>query len=169
MDLVELNEFMIKLGEGKRLSAADKAKIKEELPSLIKIIKAGDVPAKIILPSGDKLGSATRLTALKCHALLLARKAFGSNYIKVDSGYEQLAMDVLFYVMRAYFNCGGIKGEFCCPPCTLSLWTLYKTNCFKWVDCNELTANIEESYQLKKSVFEGQYSQKYADWAMSIK
>ena len=169
MKLTDLNEYMISLGEGKKLSALDKKKINNQLPELIDQIRAGDVPAKISLPNGEKLGSATRLTALKCHALLLALKAFGTNYIKADQCYEALAMDVLFYVMRSYFKCGGIKGEFCCPPCTLSLWPLYKTKSFKCVDCKELDRNIEKALDSKKSVFNGGFSEKYAEWAKKIK
>ncbi len=169
MDLAELNAYMIHIGEGKKLSGADKKTIKAELPGLIEKIQVRAVPDKISLPSGDKIGSASRITALKCHAILLARKAFGKNYIKEDPAFESLAQDILFFVMRGHFNGGGVKGEFCCPSCTLSLLPLYETDCFKWVSCGELAENVKKSLKNKRSIFSGKYSEKYMLWASSIK
>ena len=88
MNIDELNTFMIQIGSGEKLYANDKKMISKELPRLIEKIGNRDVPAKISLPTGEKIGSASRITALRCHSLLLARKAFGKNYRKENIVYE---------------------------------------------------------------------------------
>ena len=168
MKLEDLNQYMQNIAAGKNISAFEKKQITQGLPELIKKINARDVPAKITLPTGEKLGSASRITALRCHCLFLARKAFGANYIKKHEIYEDLAMDILFYVMRDQFNGDGVKGEFCCPPCTLSLLPLYTCKAFKWVDCEELQKNVLKSLKAKKSIFSKKYPESYAQWALEI-
>jgi len=166
MEWTHLTGYMTPLSEGKRLSALDKQEIGAGLPALIRQVEAGKVPEKIVTPTGETLRSATRITALKSYSILLARKAFGQGYIRKDPVYEEAAKDLLFFIMRDYFRSGGVKGEFCCPACTLSLLPLYATNCFKWVDCRELETNVKISLEEKRSVFAGTFSQKYADWAL---
>src|SRR5262249_5764724 len=125
-------------------------------------------PSRLRLPTGESLGDATRMTALKCQCLFLARNAFGANYVKADEEYDRLAKDVLFWVMRHGFNSDDPKGIFCCPACTLSLLPLYAAACFRWVDCDDLRSNVLEALKQGTSVFARAYPRKYAQWAVSL-
>jgi hypothetical protein len=117
-----LRQWINQLGAGKRLNAAAKKQIAAELPEFIRDLDSGSAPSRLRLgPTGESLTNATRMTALKCQCLLLARSAFGVNYFKAGEEYECLAKDVLFWVMRYAFNSADPKGIFCCPACTLSL------------------------------------------------
>jgi hypothetical protein len=105
------------------------------------------------------------MTAIKCYCILLARKVHGSGFVKVESEYEALAKDLLFWVMRHNFNTADPKGVFCCPACTISLLPLYALGCFRWVDCSELKSSVMDAMERRQSVFSGDYPKAYAQWA----
>ncbi len=169
MDLKQLTDYMIPLAEGKRLSADEKRILAADLPVLMLQIQAGDVPAKITTPTGETLRSATRMTAVTSYSLLLARKAFGPSYIRKDPVFEETAKDLLFYIMRDFMNSGRVKGEYCCPTCTLSVLPLYLTKCFKWVVCEDLAQQVMSALEDQRDMFVRPYSRKYADWALSFR
>jgi hypothetical protein len=164
----DLVQWMQQLVAGHKLTAAAKKQIAGELPSFIRDLSPASAPARLRLPSGESLTNATRMTALKCHCILLARSAFGVSYVKANAAYEDLAKDVLFWVMRHAFNSSDPNGVFCCAPCTLSLLPLYAASCFRWVDCNELASNVRGALNTRTSVFARAYPKAYADWAMSL-
>jgi hypothetical protein len=153
MTFDDLAEWTKQLGAGEKLAAITKKRLAAELPGFILDLNPKSAPPRVRLPTGEPLSNATRMTALKCQCLLLARNAFGANYVQADEAYERLAKDVLFWVMRHVFNSGDPKGIFCCPSCTLSLLPLYTTSCFRWVDCDELTSNVVSALQAGTSVF----------------
>ena len=161
----ELSEWMIALGAKEKLSPEIKRKVSRELPSFIRDIDPRTAPKRFQLPTGESLENATRMTAIKCHCLLLARKVHGSGFVKVESEYEALAKDVLFWVMRHNFNTGDPKGIFCCPACTISLLPLYALGCFRWVDCGELQSSVVDAMARRQFVFSGDYPKAYAQWA----
>jgi hypothetical protein len=165
MTLEELREWTIALGAKEKLSPEVRQRISSELPSFIRDIDPKAVPKTVKLPTGESLGDATRMTAIKCHCLLLARKVHGAGFVKAASEYETLAKDLLFFVMRHNFNTGDPKGIFCCPACTLSLLPLYSLGCFRWVDCNELKSGVLDAMVRRESVFSGDYPKAYAQWA----
>jgi hypothetical protein len=164
----ELAEWTRQLGAGEKWNAATKRRIGEELPSFIRDLSRASAPARVRLPTGESLSDATRMTALRCQCLLLARSASGVNYVKVHEEYEDLAKDVLFWVMRHTFKSDDPKGIFCCPACTLSLLPLYAASCFRWVDCGELTSNVLKALKGGTSVFRRTYPKAYAQWAVSL-
>jgi hypothetical protein len=164
----DLSRWTNQLGAGAKLAAAVRARIEEELPIFIRNLNPAAAPSRLRLPTGESLSNATRMTALKCQCLLLARSTFGANYVKVHNEFDNLAKDVLFRVMRHAFNSSDPKGIFCCPPCTLSLLPLYATGCFRWVDCDELTSNVLKALQEGTSVFRRTYPKAYAQWAVSL-
>jgi hypothetical protein len=142
MTFDDLGQWTNQLGAAAKLTAAAKKRIEAELPGFIRDLTPASAPARLRLPTSEFLSNATRMTALKCQCLFLARNVLGANYVKADKEYEHLAKDVLFRVMRHAFNSSDPKGVFCCPPCTLSLLPLYATACFRWVDCDELESNV---------------------------
>src|SRR5262249_32681329 len=156
------------LGAAEKLPAAAKKRIAAELPGFIRDLNPVSAPSRLRLPTGESLSNATRMTALKCQCLFLARSAFGVDYVKASDEYEELAKDVLFWVMRHAFKSGDPKGIFCCPACTLSLLPLYATSCFRWVDCDELTSNVLRALNEGTSVFARAYPEAYAQWAVSL-
>ena len=156
------------IGERQKLSSSVKAQVVKELPVFLRELSSKTAPPRWKLPTGESLSDATRLTAMRCHCLLLARTVFGVNYIKADPEYEALARDVLFGVMRHAFNTSDPKGVFCCPPCTLSLLPLYAASCFKWVDCAELKANVIGALERGESVFRRSYPKAYAEWVLGL-
>ena len=164
MTFEELREWTITLGENEKLSSAVKQRVQRELPNFIRGIDPKTTPKRIKLPTGESLGDATRITAIKCHCLLLGRKVHGSGFVKADPEYEALAKDLLFRVMRYHFNTGDPKGIFCCPACTISLLPLYGLGCFRWVDCNELKSAVVDAMAHRQSVFSGEYPEAYARW-----
>lgn len=168
MSFDDLADWTKQLGAGEKLTAATKKRIQAELPAFIRALTPASAPAKLRLPTGEVLTNATRMTALKCHCLLLARRVFGAEYVKADAAYEHLAKDVLFWVMRNAFKSSDPKGIFCCPPCTLSLLPLYATSSFRWVDCKELTANVLNALEERRSVFARSYPKAYAEWAVNL-
>lgn len=165
MTFDELSEWMFALGEQQKLSSQVRQQISRELPSFVRDLDPKTAPKRLKLPSGETLGDATRMTAIKCHCILLARKVHGSGFFKVDSAHEALAKDLLFWVMRHNFNTGDPKGVFCCPPCTISLLPLYALGCFRWVDCDELKSAVVDAMDRRQSVFSGDYPRAYAEWA----
>jgi hypothetical protein len=168
MTFEQLDECMKLIGSGNRLPAQLKKRIEAELPSFIVKLKSESTPKRIKLPTGETLVNASRMTALKCHCLLLARTAFGVHYLKTDPSYEVLAKDLLFWVMRHHFNTGDPKGVFCCAPCTLSFLPLYALSSFKWVDCEELKRNVLDELTKRSSVFKSSYPEAYSQWAKGI-
>jgi len=168
MTFNDLAEWTKQVGPEGKLSRAVRQQLAEELPAFIHQLRPDTAPKKWKLPTGDSLSNATRMTALKCACLLLARTAFGVNYVKADPAYEQLAMDVLFWVMRHGFNSKDPKGVFCCPTCTLSLLPIYSMPCFRWVDCAELEANVLDALGRGDSVFRSSYPAAYAQWAVKF-
>jgi hypothetical protein len=164
----DLGQWTNQLGAGEKLNAAAKRRIEAELPLFLRDLNPASAPSRLRLPTGESLANATRMTALKCQCLFLARSAFGANYVKANEEYEHLAKDVLFWVMRHAFNSGDLKGIFCCPACTLSLLPLYAASCFRWVDCDELTSNVLSALKEGTSVFGRAYPKAYAQWAVSL-
>jgi hypothetical protein len=138
------------------------------LPEFTRDLNPTSAPSRLRLPTGEFLSDATRMTALKCQCLFLARSVFGANYVKANEVYEHLAKDVWFWVMRHAFNSGDPKGIFCCPACNLSLLPLYAASCFRWVNCDELKSNVLGALQEDTSVFARAYPKAYAQWAMSL-
>ena len=165
MTFEELSEWMITLGANEKLSSEVRQRISRELPLFIRDIDPKTAPKRFKLPTGESLADATRMTAIRCHSLLLARKVHGSGFFKVTAEFETLAKDLLFWIMRHNFNTGDPKGVFCCPPCTISLLPLYALGCFRWVDCNELTSGVVGAMERRQSVFRGDYPKAYAQWA----
>lgn len=88
------------LGASEKLTATAKRRIEAELPRFIRDLKSVSAPSRLRLPTGELLSNATRMTALKCQCLLLARSAFGANYVKANEEYAHVAKDLLFWVMR---------------------------------------------------------------------
>src|SRR5262245_52060576 len=168
MTFDDLGQWTNQLGASEKLTAAAKRRIEADLPEFIRDLSPSSAPPRLRLPTGEFLSNATRMTALKCHCLFLARSAFGGNYVRANEEYDRLAKDVLFYVMRHAFNSSDPKGIFCCPPCTLSLLPLYATSCFRWVDCDELASNVLTALNEGRSVFERAYPKAYAEWAVSL-
>jgi hypothetical protein len=164
MTFEELTEWMSAVGN-KSLPSELRQRIPRELPVFVRGIDPKTAPKRVRLPTGESLTDATRMTAIKCHALLLARKAHGPSFFRAAAEYEALAKDLLFGVMRHYFNTGDPKGVFCCPPCTISLLPLYALGCFRWVDCDELTSAVTDAIERRQSVFRRSYPQAYAQWA----
>src|SRR5215831_4329156 len=153
MTFDDLSRWTNQLGAGEKLAASAKKRVGSELPQFIRDLSPAAAPARLRLPTGESLGNATRMTALKCQCLFLARSTFGMEYVKANPEYERLAKDVLFWVMRHAFNSSDPKGVFCCPPCTLSLLPLYAASCFRWVDCSELRSNVLTALNEGTSVF----------------
>jgi hypothetical protein len=168
MTFNDLGQWTNQLGAAEKVTATAKKRIEAELPVFIRDLNPASAPARLRLPTGESLSNATRMTALKCQCLFLARIAFGVNYVKADKEYEHLAKDVLFRVMRHAFNSNDPKGIFCCPPCTLSLLPLYATASFRWVDCDELASNVFRALKEGTSVFARTYPKAYAQWALSL-
>jgi len=165
MTFEELREWTIALGAKEKLSPEVMQRVSRELPSFVRDIDPKTAPKRLKLPTGQSLADATRMTAIKCHCLLLARRVHGSGFVGVKSEYEALAKDLLFWVMRHHFNTGDPKGVFCCPACTISLLPLYALGCFRWVDCNELKSAVLDAMVRRQSVFSGEYPNAYAQWA----
>lgn len=168
MTFDDLGHWTNRLGAGEKLGAAAKRLIEAELPEFIRNLSPASAPPRLRLPTGESLTNATRMTALKCQCVFLARTAFGANFIRANEEYEYLAKDVLFWVMRHAFNSSDPKGIFCCPPCTLSLLPLYAASCFRWVDCDELASNVFRALDEGTSVFARAYPRAYAEWAVSV-
>lgn len=164
MTFEELNDWMTVLGAGEKLSPQVRQRVSRELPLFVRSIDPSSVPKRLKLPTGESLSNATRMTALKCHCLLLARKVHGPGFVKVAE-YEALAKDLLFWIMRHNFRTGDPKGVFCCPACTISLLPLYTLGCFRWVDCNALRSAVLEAMAHRRSVFKRNHSKAYAQWA----
>jgi hypothetical protein len=110
MTFEELSEWTIALGAKEKLSPEVRQRVSRELPSFVRDIDPKTTPKRLKSPTGESLADATRMTAIKCHCLLLARKVHGSGFVKVASEYEALAKDLLFWVMRHNFNTGNRKG-----------------------------------------------------------
>ena len=168
MTFHDLGEWTTRLGAGQKLTAADRRRVEAELPAFIRDLTPAAAPPRLRLPTGESVTNATRITALKCQCLLLARNAFGVNYVKASPEYERLARDVLFWVMRHAFNSDDPKGVFCCPTCTLSLLPLYAASCFRWVNCEELKSNVLGALADRTSIFAGTYPKAYAQWAANL-
>lgn len=168
MTFEDLSEWVIQVGAGEKLSPQVRERIRSELPPFIRSIDPSRAPKRLKLPTRESLGDAARLTAIKCHCLLLARKAGGPGFFKQAPEYESLAKDLLFWVMRHHFNTGDPKGVFCCPPCTLSLLPLYALGCFRWVDCGELKSAVLDALAKRQSVFRRNYPKAYAQWAAEL-
>ena len=88
MTFEELREWTIALGAKEKLSSEVRQRVARELPSFIRDIDPKTAPKRLKLPTGQSLADATRMTAIKCHCLLLARKVHGSGFVKAASEYE---------------------------------------------------------------------------------
>ena len=168
MTYKELGEWTMELGAKGKLPPQVRQRVLRELPTFIRGINSKTAPKRVKWPTSESLGDATRMTAIKCQCLLLARKVSGSGFVKVQPEYEALAKDLLSWVMRHNFNAGDPKGVFCCPACTISLLPLYALGCFRWVDSDQLKSSVVEAMERRQSVFSGDYPKAYAEWAMGF-
>jgi hypothetical protein len=96
MNFAELNDWMSKLGAGETLASPVRKRVSRELPAFIHTLDPRTAPRRLKLPTGEVLADATRMTELKCHCLLLARKVHGTSYVKANPECEILAKDLLF-------------------------------------------------------------------------
>src|SRR5215475_8628296 len=104
MTFDDLGRWTNQLGVSEKLTAATKKQVEAELPGFIRDLNSASAPPRLRLPTGESLSNATRMTALKCQCLFLARSVSGANYVKANEEYEHLAKDVLFRVMRHSFK-----------------------------------------------------------------
>jgi len=74
MTYKELGEWTMELGAKGKLSPQVRQRVLRELPTFIRGINSKTAPKRVKLPTGESLGDATRMTAIKCQCLLLARK-----------------------------------------------------------------------------------------------
>src|SRR5215813_978508 len=95
MTFDDLSQWTNQLGASEKLTAAAKRRIEAELPRFIRDLNPASAPSRLRLPTGESLSNATRMTAIKCQCLLLARSTIGANYLKVHEEYAHLAKDVL--------------------------------------------------------------------------
>src|SRR5215471_912018 len=91
MTFDDLGFWTNQLGASEKLNAAAKQRIEAELPQFIRDLNPASAPPRLRLPTGEFLSNATRMTALKCQCLFLARNTFGVNYVKVNEEYQHLA------------------------------------------------------------------------------
>src|SRR5262245_6727851 len=91
----DLSRWTSQVGVGDKLTVASKRPIEAEMPGFIRNLTPASAPPRLRLPTGEFLSNATRMTALKCQCLFLARTALGANYIKASQEYELLAKDIL--------------------------------------------------------------------------
>lgn len=81
----ELSDWMILLGVKRKLPSDVRQMVSRTLPSFVRGIHPKTAPKRYKFPTGKSLGDATRMTAIKCHCLLLARAVHGSGFVKAES------------------------------------------------------------------------------------
>lgn len=167
LDLEKLRDYMDRAHLPKMVSVAEKAELRETLPLFVSSITPQSVPKSVKLPAGGSVTSGTRMTAVRSFSLLLARRAFGKTYYKVDPSFEALAREVLFGVMRHHYMHDAPKGLFCCATCSLSLLPLYAADSFRYIDCREAEANVREALETGTELFRSGYPKPYAEWSLA--
>lgn len=150
-----------------RLSANVKRRVVEDLPGFIEGFDRSTATKTIRLPAGGAVGNASRMRAMECYCLILARKAHGAKYQAAHPCYEALAKELQFWVMREHFHTNAPKGIFCCSTCSLSILPLYRLNAFRWIDCALMQKNVLRAIKQRSSVFQANYRRAYAEWAMA--
>ncbi len=162
----QLYEYLNRFSQGGRLPREDKRQLPKLFDQGFALLDSPSFPKDFKLASGIIARGATGSIALNAYLLLLARKAYGKDYMKQDSRLGHWAQYLALHIMRANFTHGAMKGIYCCPTCTLSVFPLYCTHAFKWFDCELLKKNTLIAYENHTSVFSRQFNQGYADWAM---
>jgi hypothetical protein len=164
----ELYQYLDRVSRGDRLSQEGKRRLPDLFEQIYSLLDSRSFPKDFRLASGAIARGATGRIALNAYLLLLARKAFGKDYVYTqrDKRLNYWALYLEFHIMRNHFGGWGEKGIYCCPTCTLSVFPLYCVDAFRWFDCDLLKQNVLKSYRSRSSVFARQFSQSYADWAM---
>jgi len=162
----ELYRYLDRLSQGRRLSLEDRRALPDLFDRGFTLLESSSFPKNFKLASGIIARGATGKTALNAYLLLLARKAYGTDYMKQDTRMHNHAQYLALHIMRANFTHGTPKGIYCCPTCTLSVFPLYCIHAFKWFDCDLLKKNVLEAYENHTSVFSRKFNEGYGDWAM---
>jgi hypothetical protein len=164
----ELYQYLHTFSQGCRLSQQDKQHLPGLFEQIYSVLDTRPFPDKVKLATGITAKGATGRIALNAYLLLLARKAYGLEFMKQDKRLEARSQQLAFNIMRSNFTHGDPKGIYCCPTCTLSVFPLYCTHAFPWFDCDLCKHNVLGAYENRTSVFTRTFNQGYADWAMSF-
>ena len=168
MTFDDLGHWTNRLGAGEKLGAAAKRRIEAELPEFIRNLSPASAPTRPRLPTGESLTNATRMTALKCQCVLLARTAFGANFIRANEEYEHLAKDVLFWVMRHAFNSSDPKGFSVARHALFPCFPCMRPPAFAGLIATNWHPMSSEPWTKVHRFFARAYPKAYAEWAVSV-
>jgi len=125
-------------------------------------------PPDFRLASRELAKGATGRVALHAYFLLLGRLALGKDYTRLDERMAYWNMTLGYDIMLGHFKNQTEKGLYCCSTCTLSVLPLYCTHAFSAFDCKTLKNNVIDAISNREWRFTGNYSKKYAQWAMQF-
>jgi hypothetical protein len=117
MVLAGLNDLVLKIHDHCRLSASDKAFVRDALPQVLGTHRAVESFREYRHPAGVMVRGAPSRTFIKAHALLAAKRVFGGKGFVHHPLYRQFEEDLTLGIMRSNFEGGSPKGFYCCKVC----------------------------------------------------
>lgn len=175
MFIDQLFEIAERAKMGERLSADDKAFLRDQVPAEFGAtdgelpggaLPSSMLPKRIRHPGGFSVSGAPVRTFTNAALLVAARRAFGDRYGKNNPFYDTVERAVAFGIMRDHFHHGHPKGTFCCAPCTLAILTVLRAGTIRWFDCAPVLADVERLVREKQWPFQGKVDPKIIEWAM---
>jgi hypothetical protein len=143
MDYPRLFELADQARRRPRLSDADVAFIRDEVPDALAAFPHVHYAERIDHPSGFTVKGAPVRTFTRGALLLAGQKALGRRF-GGHPFYEHVEAYTALAVMRANFDGGAPKGAFCCSQCTLALLPVLEAGAIRHFDCAPLARNVRD-------------------------
>lgn len=167
MDLTRLNDLIVTIHNGSRISTADKHFVREDLPTIVRDKRTIESVAEYPHPAGLTVRGAPAYTFLKSHLILVAKKAFGPRGMTGHPFYDDVEQWLTIGIMRSHFEHGKPKGFYCCKTCTLAVFPLLEMDLLHYVSGKPLAREMRHRIERREGAFAKGVSGKLVDFVLS--
>jgi len=168
VNLSVLNDLVLKVHNHTRLSASDKAYIRNKLPRMLAGRRAFQATVSYAHPAGVTIRGAPAGSFVKAFALLLGKKAFGTKRIIGHPLYDDLEKSLTIGILRTNFEFGRPKGFYCCPRCSLAVFPLLELDLLHYLRGKDLARDMRRRIESREGPFEHGVADRLVEFALSF-
>jgi len=168
MDLYKFNDLIVKIHNHTPLTQAEKAYIKEDLPSILVDIPTIHTVREYIHPVGVRLTGAPPRSYITSYALILAKKAFGTRELIDHPLYETIEKDLTLHIMRGSYEYDRPKGYYCCKICTMAVFPLFDLNLLHLISGKQIAEVVRQRIIAREPFFTQGVPAKLIDFTLSF-
>jgi hypothetical protein len=165
MDYGQLLALADAARSGKRLSRAEVAFIRDEVPIALRAFPKVKWPRRLAHPAGFSVSGAPVGTFLRSALLLVGQKALGRRYAG-SAFYERVESDLALRIMRAHFHGGAPKGAYCCKPCTLAVLPVLDADAIRYFNGRRLAHDVRRMIAARAWRFATPANPRMLQWSL---